>query len=269
MKKIFFSFLFIGISIGFGQVLPQMGARSNGLATATLCVDDVWSIKNNPGAFGELNESGIGVAYENRFLLKELSTQSLVFGYHTESSGNFGIHFQQYGFDLYREMEGGLTYGMKIGRNFSAGVSINYHRIRLAENYGSANLVSAGFGLFYQISEDFDLGMSVQNLSRTRLADFDDERLPTNFTLGMRYHFSEKAFWTVDVEKDIIHPVNFKSGIEIQAHEILALRFGINTYPFQSAFGLSLKLKKFQLDLASMYHTQLGLSPSGGLSYTF
>lgn len=269
MQKALFVLLILSASFSFAQVYPQLGARSNGLGTASLCIDDVWAVNNNPGAFGFIEENGVGVSYENRFLLKELSTQSMVFGYHTQKSGNFGIHFQQYGFDLYREMQGGLTYGMKLFDNFSAGVSINYHRIRLAENYGSTNLLAASLGLFYQMNDDFDLGLSIQNLSRTKLAEFDDERLPTNFTLGMRYHFSEKAFWTVDVEKDLVHPVNFKSGIEIQAHEIFALRLGINTYPFQSSFGLSFKLKKFQLDLASMYHTQLGLSPSGGLVYTF
>ena len=108
-----------------------------------------------------------------------------------------------------------------------------------------------------------------EQIPRNVDAHFDDERLPTNFTLGMRYHFSDKAFWTVDVEKDIVNKVNFKSGIEIKAHDILSLRFGFNTFPFQSAFGLSLKLKNFQLDIASMYHNQLGLSPSGALVYNF
>jgi len=251
------------------QTYPQIGARSNGLANASLCLVDNWSVYNNPGAFGSLRQSGIGVAYENRFLLPELSTQSLTFGYHTKRSGNIGLHFQQYGYALYRESRLGATYGMKLFDNFSAGISIDYQNIRLAENYGSKNLLSATVGILYSVNDELEFGMRVSNISRTKLAAYNDERLPTLFALGAIYHFSDKAFWTLEAEKDLIYPINIKSGIEIQAHEILALRFGVNSYPFQSAFGLSLKLKSFQLDLATMWHSQLGISPSGGLVYTF
>jgi len=251
------------------QVYPQIGARSNGMANSSLCLNDVWSIYNNPGAFGTLEKTTLGFSYENRFLLKELSSQSLVFGLHTKKSGNFGIHFQQYGFNLYREMNGGFTYGMKLFDNFSAGISINYHGVFLAENYGSKSTVSAGLGLLYSLNEKFKLGMRVQNISRAKLVEFDDERLPTNFSLGFLYQISKKTLLTFEAEKDLIHNVNFKGGLEIQAHEILILRLGVNSYPFQSAFGLSLKLKKFQFDFATKWHTTLGLSPSGGLIYSF
>ncbi|MCG8577031.1 MAG: hypothetical protein MI810_19275 [Flavobacteriales bacterium] len=251
------------------QVYPQIGARSNGLGTTGLCFNDVWSVYNNPGAFGAMEENGVGVSYENRFLLKELSTQSLAFGYHTEKAGNIGIHFQQYGFSLYREMIGGVTYGMKLFRNFSAGVQINYHRIALGENYGSKNSLSAGLGMFYQLNKSVDLGVRITNISRSRLAEFEDERLPTVFGLGMMYTFSEKVLWTLEAEKTVIHPINFKSGLELKPHEILALRIGMNSYPFQSSFGVGLKLKKFSFDLATLWHSNLGISPSAGLKVNF
>lgn len=269
MRKILYIVVLLTSTQLSAQVYPQIGARSNGLASTSLSLNDVWSVYNNPGAFGMLEKTELGAAYENRFLLKELSNQALAFGYHTEKSGNFGLYFQQYGFNLYREMNGGLTYGMKLFDNFSAGISINYHGVHLAENYGSKNTLSAGLGLLYAMNDNLKIGMRVQNVSRTRLAEFDDERLPTNFSLGFLYQISKKAFWTLEAEKDIIHPINIKSGFEIQAHEILALRCGFNTFPFQSAFGLSIQLKKFQFDLASQWHTSLGLSPSGGLKYTF
>lgn len=267
-KRLFIVVLLTGLGAS-SQVHPQMGARSNGTGNATLCLDDVWSVYNNPGAFAKLNKTSIGLAAENRFLLKELSSQSLAFGFHTEKSGNFGLHFQQYGYNLYREMNGGFTYGMKLFDNFSAGVSLNYHGIFLAENYGSKSTVSAGVGLLYSATKNLKIGMRVQNISRTRLAEFNDERLPTNFGLGFLYQISKKAWWSVEAEKDLIHPINIKSGMEIQAHEILAVRIGVNSYPFMTSFGFGLKLKNFNFDAAAQWHTALGLSPSFGLHYSF
>ncbi|UKN01419.1 hypothetical protein K6119_16970 [Paracrocinitomix mangrovi] len=263
---IFFIFL---SHLSSAQVYPQIGARSNGLGGASLTLDDVWSVYNNPGAFGYLDKSGIGASYENRFLLAQLSTQSMVFGYHTEKAGNFGIHFQHYGFDMYREMQGGLSYGMKFFDNFSAGVSLNFHRIALGDIYGSKNSFSAGLGLMYDLNEQFRFGMRVLNLNRARLAVDYDERLPTTFSLGARYAFSKKAFWTLDVEKDLIHKLNVRSGIEIQAHDIFAVRIGMNTYPFQASVGFGLKFKSLYIDMATNWHTQLGISPAGSLHFCF
>ena len=269
MKKFLIVLILI---IGFNsnaQVYPQIGARAHALGGAALGLNDAFSAYNNPGAFGSLEKTQVGLSVENRFLLKELLSQSLAFGYHTEKAGNFGLHFQQSGFSLYREMQAGITYGMKFFDNFSGGVSLNYHRIQLGDIYGSQNTFSAGLGLFYKLNDELNFGMRVMNINRAKLADFDDERLPTTFSLGAQYVFSEKAFWAVDVEKTLIHPINVRSGLEIQAHEIFAVRIGLNTYPFQANFGFGLKFKMIHLDLASMWHAQLGLSPSGAIRIEF
>lgn len=166
-------------------------------------------------------------------------------------------------------MQGGLTYGMKFFDNFSGGVSMNFHRIAIGDIYGSKNTFSAGLGLFYQLNDALKFGMRVQNINRAKLAPAQDERLPTTLNLGVLYAFSKKAFWSVEAEKDLIHPINIKSGLEVQAHEIFAIRLGMNSYPFQATFGFGLKFKEFYLDFATMWHAQLGLSPSGGLHFRF
>jgi hypothetical protein len=268
VKKIIFILLF-STSFVHAQVYPQIGARANGLGGAALLLDDVWSVYNNPGALGALEKSAVGVSYENRFLLKEMSSQSLAFGYHTENAGNFGIHFQQYGFNLYREMQGGISYGMEFVEDFSGGISLNYHRIALGDVYGAKNSVSASLGLMYSMNDELSFGMRVLNVNRARLSSVEDERLPTTFSLGAIYNFSEKAFWSLEAEKDLINPLNIRSGIEVRPHEILALRLGMNSYPFQASFGFGLKFSNFHLDMATQWHVQLGLSPSAGIHYEF
>ncbi len=254
---------------GTAQTYPQTGARSAAMGNASLCLSDTWSVYNNPGIFGMLQESGIAAAYENRFLVKELSTQSFAFGYHTAKAGNIGVHFQQFGFNLYRESLLGLTYGMKLFEHFSAGIQLNYHRVALNDFYGSKNALTAGIGLFYRMNDNLEFGVRALNISRTRLASPEDERFPTTFALGAAYHFSEKVLWTAEAEKTMIHRLNVKSGLEFHPHEILALRIGVNSRPFQSSFGLGLKLRKFRFDLATIWHSTLGISPSAGIQFNF
>lgn len=269
MKVLLFIFgLLIGIS-GMSQVYPQFGARSAGIGGTGLTISDVYATYNNPGAFGALENTSVGITYENRFLLSELSTQAIAIGYSTEKSGNIGIHFQQYGFNLYREMQGGLTYGLKLAKRFYGGFGLNFHRIQLGENYGSKNTATGTVGLFYAIREDLNFGVRIQNLSRTKLAEFEDERLPTRFGVGASYIFSEKVFWTIEAEKDLLNPINVKSGLEIHPHEILYLRLGVNSYPFQSSFGFGLAFGKLRFDMATLWHSSLGMSPSAGLNFNF
>ncbi len=251
------------------QVYPQIGARSTGLAGTGITFNDVWSVYNNPGAFGALEKTSIGLAYENRFLLKELSEQLLAFGYHTEKNGNFGVQFQQYGFNLYREIQAGLTYGTKLYKGFYGGVAVNFHSVILAENYSSRNTASASLGLLYELSDELQFAVRVQNISRSTLSEFQDERFPTRFGLGATYNFSEAVLWTIEAEKDLLQPINIKSGLEIHPQEVIYLRLGVNSFPFQSSFGVGLKLDKLQFDIATLWHSTLGVSPSAGLKYQF
>jgi len=268
MRKILILVFALSPMFIFAQVPYQIGARANGLANSTLTLSDVWAVKNNIGAIGELDKTEIGLGYQNKYFLKEFSNQSLVVNY-AYKKGSFGFYFQQAGFNLYREITSGIGYGMKLSRNFSAGLSLNYHRVSFGDIYGAKSSISASAGLKYRLNKSVEFGANVSNLNRTQITEVEDERFPTVFGLGMRYVFSEKAFWSFELEKDIIHPLNLKSGLEIKAHEALVLRIGVNSYPFQTAFGVGIKLKKWRLDLAANWHSSLGINPSAGLVYQF
>ena len=240
------------------QILPQIGARSIGLGSTGLTQNDVYAMQNNPGAFGAMDKSQVAINYQNRFLISELSNQTLAFGYHTKSKGNFGLSVQHYGFNLYREMQTGFTYATQLARRFYGGLSVNWHHIAIGENYGNKNFATASLGI---------LGFNAKNVARARLADYQDERYPTTFGLGISYSFTKDLYWNFEAEKSIIHPLNLKSGIEYQLHEMFIVRIGANSYPFQSSFGFGVKLKRFQFDMASLWNATLGLSPSMGLKF--
>lgn len=268
MKRRLLFILLLSPLVMFAQVPNQIGARANGMANTTLLISDVWSVKNNVGAIGMLDKTEIGLAYQNRFLLKELANQSVAFNY-ASKYGSFGLYFQQTGFSLYRQMIGGVGYGMKLSDNFSTGVSINYQRVTFGDIYGSVGSISASLGLFYELNKNIDLGVNIANINRAKINDYQDERFPTVFNLGMKYKFSEGTFWSIEAEKDLLHPINIKSGIEIEAHEVFVLRLGMNSYPFQTALGVGLKMKNWRLDIATSWHTSLGINPSAGLVYQF
>ena len=55
--------------------------------------------------------------------------------------------------------------------------------------------------------------------------------------------------------------------ITYQVIEVLYIRAGVATTPVVASFGLGLKIKALRIDIATSYHTTLGLSPSLSVSY--
>ena len=61
------------------QSFLSVGSRSNALANASVALSDCWAYHHNPGALAAVVTSEIGCSYGNRFLLKELQNQGLVY----------------------------------------------------------------------------------------------------------------------------------------------------------------------------------------------
>src|SRR5574343_198678 len=179
-----------------------MGARSNSMGNSSVTLTDVWAFHHNPGAIAQLEKQAIGISYENRFLLKELQSQGLVYGQPLKK-GVLSFGAQTYGFKTYRTNRVGVGYSMKLSELFSAGVQLNYQNIRLTENYGSKNTVTAELGILAKITDKWRIGVSAFNLGRNKLADFQDDRFTTLMRLGTSYTVSKKVLVTAEVEKNV------------------------------------------------------------------
>lgn len=267
MRLIVLSFLsiFIG-AYSFGQVTAQIGAHSLGLANTSVVLKNVYAVKNNPGLFAFQNNTEIGIQYLNRFFTNELSSQTICLGGKTKI-GNIGAFVQQSGFSLFRQIQIGGTYGLQLTNKFGLGINLNYHSTQFGDIYGQKSNLSAGIGLFYKFSDKISFGANIINLTRSSFNE--NEFLPTVFTFGAKYDLSEASTWYIELEKEASTPLNIKSSIELLKTEVFNLRFGINSYPFQSAFGIGLKFKSLKIDIASIWHAQIGLSPSFGITYEF
>jgi hypothetical protein len=250
----------------FAQGWLPMGARSNSMGNSSVTLTDVWAFHHNPGAIADLEKQAISISYENRFLLKELQSQGLVYGQPLKK-GVLSFGAQTYGFKTYRTNRVGVGYSMKLSELFSAGVQLNYQNIRLTENYGSKNTVTAEVGILAKITEKWSIGVSAFNLGRNKLADFQDDRFTTLMRLGTSYKVSKKVLVTAEVEKNVDFALRAKAGVEYQLVDKFYLRGGFATQPIEASFGFGYKFSVFQLDFGSAYHQQLGWSPHFSFTY--
>lgn len=156
---------------------------------------------------------------------------------------------------------------MPLAEKFYAGVQLNYQGIQLSQNYGNANTVTAEAGVYAEVTENWSMGFSVFNLSRTRLSEFQDDRLTTVMRLGTAYTFSRKLLVSAEFEKSIEYDLRFKSGLEYQIMDDFYFRGGVATAPVEFSFGTGYDFGMIQLDFGTAYDMILGWSPHFSLTY--
>lgn len=236
------------------------------MSNASVALHDVWSHHNNPGAMAKIDRITAGLAYENRFLFRELQSQGLSIAIPMKV-GVISIGGLTYGYTQFRSTKAGVGYSMPLAERFYAGVQLNYQGIQLSQNYGNANTVTAEAGLFAEVTENWNMGFSVFNLSRTRLSEFQDDRLTTVMRLGTSYTFSKKLLATAEFGKSIEYDLRFKSGVEYQVKDHFYLRGGIATAPVEFSFGTGYDFGAIQMDLGTAFDMILGWSPHFSIAY--
>lgn len=259
-------FLLMTSSLFAGKDNNTMGARSAGLANSSILLKDFWAAENNPAMLGRIKSFGAGLAYENHFLLPEFSYRSAALAQPFDHSA-LGISIGQFGYNLYQENEFGIAYGQSFGESLSMGLQLNYQNISLGEGLGNKGVFSANYGIAAKINKVISLAAVIVNINRPKLADYQDERLPTLLKLGLSYTYSDKVIFLSEIEKDIEHSPIARFGIEYFTNETIYLRVGYASNPSLSSFGFGIKFSNFQFDIASSYHNNLGFSPQLSLSY--
>jgi len=266
MKQLLLLITLFVSGISFGQGWVPMGARSMAMANASSTLNDVWAYHHNPGALGAVEEFSAGLSYENRFLLQELQSQGFAAAVPLKV-GVISVGGQLYGGQQFRTYKAGLGYSMKLSDKFFAGVQLNYLGLRLPENYGSANSMTAEVGIFAKISEEWRIGASVFNLGRAQLSEFTDDRFTTMMRVGTSYTFSDKVLVALDFEKNLDYDVRIKTGVEYEIVKNFRLRGGFATAPIELSAGIGYEWKQLQLSVGSSYHQILGWSPNFGLVF--
>ncbi len=241
-------------------------ASSNALGGASVCVSDLWSVQNNQAGLANLKSMELGIFSERRYMLEQLSNNAAAFAMPTKL-GTFAVNFSRFGYTQYNESKYGLAYAKAFGKNFSAGMQVDYLTMHLGDIYGNRSTFTVEAGIQANIVKGLTVGVHIYNPNRAKTATYNNERVPTIMRLGLKYDFSKKVFWSVETEKDIDHKAVFKSGVEYHIVKEFYIRGGFATNPMVSSFGFGLELKNFKLDFYNSFHPQLGYTPGLSMNY--
>lgn len=239
----------------------SLGAKQAGMGFTGVTLFDQWSTSQNPAGLARLAVPSFGLFHENRFLIPEMSLKAFSFVLPTNEAGTFGFDLSYFGYTKYYELKTGIAYGIVLGKRLAIGTKINYLNTHFAEHYGQKSTIVGELGFVLEAADNFFIGGHIYNLTRSKLAVYDDERVPTILKFGIGYRFTEKLYMTTEAEKDLLYKIIYKIGLDYRFLNNLYLRAGATTSPDRLSFGLGYYLKKIRADIAFSYHQVLGISP--------
>lgn len=245
-----------------------VGARSAGMANASVILNDVWSIHHNQAGLAFLQRPVAGFFFENRFAIQELSLTSFALGYPVWN-GVAGFNLTYWGFEKFNTTKFGIAFSKKLGDKISAGIQLDYFNTYLSEEYGNKGSLLAELGIRVEPISNFIIAAHFYNLTRVKFIDYNDERLPTIFRLGMGYNFSDKLLVSLENEKNLTDEMIIKIGFEYKFDERFYIRAGIASEPILNTFGFGYLFKNLSINMAFSRHQILGLIPHFSVDYKF
>jgi len=263
---VFVLFNLLALTVMSSVDVPVIGGRAAGMGGTSVTGTDCWSIANNQAGMAWMRGWQVGLFGENCYLIPEMSRETAAVSW-SGRPGAFGLSIIHYGFQLYREVQAGISYARKFGNRFSAGIQLNYQTIQIGNGYGSKGLVSCSIGMLYKPDPAWTIGIHVSNPTGMTVTDTPSERMQLLFRAGLAYDIRKKILIMAEVEKDLVNKLIFRSGLEIRIVRSLSGRIGIITNPLMITGGLGFALGKVSIDLATGYHLGLGFYPSISIIY--
>ncbi|MCI1188840.1 hypothetical protein MON38_15555 [Hymenobacter sp. DH14] len=265
------------------------GARAAALGNASVAIGgDVWSMGNNVAGLGEVQRPTVGFYGENRYFSTALNVAALnlalPLGRQPAATagapavmpgaeggsdapaprpwarhGVVGLEAQRFGGQLYNETRVGLGYGYRFGQ-ISLGARVDVLQVSI-EGLGSRRVAMGTLGGQIEVlPRKLSFGAALYNISQTKLASYQDERVPTILKAGLAYRPGTQVLLLVEAEKDVERDANFKVGLEYRPVPVLAARLGLASLTEQASAGIGVQAGAFQIDYAAAFQQALGFS---------
>jgi hypothetical protein len=258
MRCVLFSFfVLIGTANLHSLENNGRGTKAIGMANAFVAVaDNLWAVEYNPAGLTQVTDiQGSAFIIPSQFGVPELRTTAFAAAV-PFSFATVALDVEKYGFDLYKETEIGMAFGLKLDRNISGGISLNLHRLDIA-HYGSSQNVVFNGGILATALKDVKIGFNLNNIMGATIGSLG-EKLPQLFSFGTCWSPVYNLLLSLEMEKDIRYPVSLKCGIEQIVFDVLAFHAGVANNPEKYSAGITLHYSIFEFGYAGYSHPDLG-----------
>jgi len=206
--------LFLALhTVAWSDVNPGSG-RPEGMANAFVSQYGLEAALHNQAGLATLQSISLSAFFENRFMLKELSSQGIIAGIPTKG-GVFSVCVHAFGPAKWRETNLSLAYAKQLTQKLSGGIQLNYFGMKLPEEDQTLSSVGAEVGFIYKFSKMLFAGIHVANPVSIpfQTSDYND-KIPYCIRIGAHSPVTNELTISAEAEKAESEPVIFKAGME-------------------------------------------------------
>ena len=260
MKRPFFIGLFTLIcscQLYGWNIIHANGGRTNSLGNCSVALSDFWSCHNNPAGFASIKNIGIGVSYQNKFMLKELGYKNAGFLFPIKT-GVISISFSQFGYELYNENILGVGFSRNFGTKLRIGLKLDYIFLKYSHEYKDISVPTFELGMQYQINEALCFGAYIFNSINVKLRTINKDKIPIIMRLGFSYYVNHNFIITSELEENFEYNFSYRFGIEYEIYKNIFLRSGFQLNTELFTFGIGYNYKRIVLDVSAQMNQKLG-----------
>ncbi len=272
MKRLWIVFIFLEIYCLVEGQIASVVPSSVSVANTSVAVSNEWNAFQNTAALAHVEKTVVAAQYENRFMLKELSTRSIQAGLNAKLV-NVGLSFSYQGYSAYNEMIGGLGIARNFDDKFSMGLQFDYYSAYFSASDESRyrGAIIAQFGITSEILKNFTVGFHTFNPFQTNIkTEYTEKKIPSVFSFGTNYAFSDNFIWLTQVDKEVNSNFRFATGFEYAMIKQLTIKLGAYSSDYLvPCMGFGLHFADFDFYLNGELHPVLGLNTIARLNYAF
>ncbi len=267
MKKLIRSLPGIFILLGAQHIFTAdilyaqyvMGAKHLALGQTSVAIPSSnWAVFSNASLMPTFDNhvSFYGFRYAG---ISEITDMAVAYSQQT-SLGTFGAGVHRYGFNLFSKNRFLIGYKNNLGK-FHYGGSISYTHVLQGGSYGSAGATGIDIGISAEIITGLWFGARATNINQSSYGD-TDESLPRDLSAGISYQLASQVQFVSEIVKDILFPVSFRTGVQVEVIKSIFTRAGITTQPETYSLGFGYITDRLEVNIALQQHNPLGLSPA-------
>ncbi len=253
------AFLLLPVA-GLGQEVYRLPATFKAIGNASSSLSSPLSVFSNPAGAAKSGFSA-GILYDNRFLVKDLTTRS-AFLVAPVFQNCLLFSYSQFGNDYWRETRMSFGLSRELSPLVTAGLQFHYFSLLLAENDKRPSTLLTDLGVQFHFK---DAGLGMQLFNPFAFAGQDDRKeleYPWAVRVGTHKTFQQVFLVAAELYKQQGDAVEPRFGVQYLIKEQLSLRCGVETKTGVYSLGVGTVFRAVHADLAFSYHTVLGLSPS-------
>jgi hypothetical protein len=214
-------------------------------------------------------EGGTGVAMSfsgmRLYSLQELDSYLASASYST-SSVVAGVSYHLLGqSDFYMESTIGVHTSIQFLRRFAFGVTAEYNRIDMPDDYESIGAVSTALGAAAEISELFRVYATVSNPLEPKLSH--SSRIHQQVRVSISISGNQNTELAIGVVDRKGYATRYQIAESYRIADHLTIIGGMMTAPFLPSAGFRVSSGRFALNYAYRYHSDLGGTHLWGITF--